>query len=85
MADYEILNHPADIKIKVFGKTKEGLFLNAFLGVMDILRPEVKGQKSEIRKIKIKSDDLDNLLVDFLNEVLYSAQTKKEIYTKLSL
>lgn len=23
MADYEIINHPADIKIKVFGKIKE--------------------------------------------------------------
>lgn len=30
---YEILEHKADLKIRVFGKTKEELFENAMVGV----------------------------------------------------
>jgi len=79
--NYEILEHTADLKIRVFGKTKEELFLNAVLAMGDGLRPKIKNQKSKIKKIKIKSDNLETLLVDFLSEVLYLIQVNKEVYT----
>ncbi len=80
MEKYKILPHPADIKVQAFGKTKEELFLNAMLGMVAVLRPEIRSTKHEIRKINIKSTDLNALLVDFLSEVLYLVQTNKEIY-----
>ncbi len=79
---YEILEHKADLKIRVFGKTKEELFLNALLGMTNALRAKIKNQKSKVKKIKIKSLDIEALLVDFLSEVLYLTQTNKEIYNK---
>lgn len=79
--DFEILEHPSDIRIKAFGKTKEELFLNAMKGMIAVLRPQILNPKSKIpNKIKIKSIDLNALLVDFLSEVLCSIQTNKEIY-----
>src|SRR3989344_9396794 len=86
MEKYEILEHKADLKIRVFGKTKEELFLNAMLGMEDCLKSlpaEASAKAGEIRKIKIKSPDLPALLVDFLSEVLYLIQTNKEIYDKV--
>jgi SHS2 domain-containing protein len=80
MKKYDILPHRADLKIRVFGKTKEELFLNTLLGMNTSLRPELQNQKTKIRKIKIKSPDLAALLVDFLSEALYLIQTNKEIY-----
>ncbi len=83
MKKYEILEHKADLKIRVFGTTKEEFFLNALLAMKDYLKPEfassVEHQISN-RKIEINSLDLPALLVDFLNEVLYLIQTNKEIY-----
>jgi len=80
MKKYEILEHKADLKIRALGKNKEEIFLNALLGMNASLQPEILNQKSEIRKIKIKSPDLSALLVDFLSEALYLIQANKEIY-----
>jgi len=91
MKKYEILEHTADLKIKVFGKTKEELFKNALLGMMNALRAETKNQKSpkesklpagqaKIKKIKVKSLNIETLLVDFLSEVLYFTQINQEVY-----
>lgn len=84
MKKYEILEHTADLKMRAFGRTKEELFLNMLLGMTDSLRAEIKKQKSKIKKIKIKSLDLNNLLVDFLSEALYLTQINREIYTKIN-
>ncbi len=81
---YKILDHPADIRVQAFGKTKEELFLNALKGMSEVLRPEIK-DKNQIKKnrIEINSIDLDNLLVDFLSEVLYLTQINKRIYNDI--
>jgi len=43
-----------------------------------------EGQGREVKKeIRISSLDLSSLLVDFLSEVLYLCETRKEIYEKI--
>ncbi len=82
--NFEILEHPSDVKIRALGKTKEELFVNAMLGMVAVLRPKIKDKKEKIKnKIKIESVDLNALLVDFLSEVLYLIQTNKEIYNHI--
>lgn len=85
MRKYQILEHKADLKIKVFGKTKEKLFENAMIGMFKGAKYE-EDLKSQILKqeIKIKSIDLASLLVDFLSEVLYFSETQKEVYQKIN-
>ncbi len=80
---YKFLNHPADVKIKVFGKTKKELFVNALQGMNSILRVKIDKTKPVKKKIKVKSLDLSFLLADFLNNVLSLSQIYKEIYFKI--
>jgi len=83
---YEILEHPADLKIRAFGKTKEELFLNMMIGMNENMRPEIKKPEEKMkREIKIKSPDLSALLIDFLSEVLYSSQANTEIYNEAKI
>ena len=80
---YEILSHTANLKIRVWGKDKKDLFLNALLSLMESIKPKaIKSEKRE-QSINIKSEDLETLLVDFLNEVIYLSQSNQEAYSKI--
>jgi SHS2 domain-containing protein len=80
MKPYKILEHKADLKIRSFGKTKEELFSNTLKGMSDSQRPEIEEGTTLKRGLRVISSDLSALLVDFLSEILYLEQTKKEIY-----
>lgn len=82
---YQILEHPSDLKIKVFGKEEKKLFENAMIGMFKGARylPEEKSPKSKV-EIKISSFDLNSLLVDFLSEILYLVETKKLVFEKVN-
>jgi SHS2 domain-containing protein len=82
MKRFEFLEHIADLKIRAFGKTKEELFLNMLAGMAESQKAELLEKKEIRRKIHIESLDFRALLVDFLNEALYSSQTNKEVYSK---
>jgi len=81
---FEILEHKADLKIKVFGSSLEELFKNAVLAMASILKKpelEVRSQKPEDREfLKVESLDKETLLIDFLNEILAKSQINKKIY-----
>jgi SHS2 domain-containing protein len=87
MRPYQILKHTADLKIKAYGKNLPELFSNCLKGMFESIgsrRSEVRGRKSEVkRKIKIKSPDLESLLVDFLSEALYLSDINNEAYFKV--
>lgn len=84
MKRYKILEHKADLRIMVFGKTKRALFFNAVLGMQECMRPEIKkNRKKAKRNIAVESVDLNSLLVDFLSEVLYLIQVNREIYGRI--
>ena len=86
MKSYQILEHTADLKIKAFGRTKKELFLNMVLAMEQVLRPKIKSPSEKIkRRIKIKSDNLNLLLVDFLSEVNYLSEINFEVYNKIKL
>lgn len=79
---YEILEHKADLKIRVFAKEKPELFLNMLLAMSESQKAEVLPERVK-KEIEIKSLDLSTLLVDFLSEVLYLSQTNNEVYNNI--
>lgn len=82
---YKILEHTADLKIAIQGKSLEDLFAEAALAMMDLMKPEnFQEQKdSTQREISLTSLDETTLLIDFMSEVLLLANINKEIYTKI--
>ena len=84
MKRYRRLEHKADLIIKGYGRSREELFFNLLMGIMENQEPEFGSEDVE-RQIKVKSLDEGALLVDFLNESLSLSQTYKEYYTKAQL
>ncbi|HLC89818.1 MAG: hypothetical protein A3J62_03780 [Candidatus Buchananbacteria bacterium RIFCSPHIGHO2_02_FULL_38_8] len=74
---FEFLDHPADLKVKVFGQDLTEIFTNAALAMMTYLYPrQVEIKNHEIKKeIKLKARDTKALLVDWLSELLYLSDT----------
>ncbi len=87
MKKFEILEHKADIKIKVIGSSLEELFKNAVWAMAQILSAEAAKSEFKIQnlkfKIKVKSADREILLVDFLNDILGESQINQAIYPEV--
>lgn len=94
--NYKVLPHTADLRLKVFGRTKKELFCHALKGMFESLNPDT----SQCRRrkgsficddlpqkhfIKIKSSDFNSLLVDFLSEALYLSDINDEAYFKADI
>ena len=42
---FKILEHTADLKLRVFGKTKQELFKNVMFGMFESAKPKKRRQK----------------------------------------
>jgi SHS2 domain-containing protein len=70
-ADYKILEHPSDLGIEARGASLAEAFQNAAQGLMSIILDLSSVEPSEERELAINSSDLDQLLVNWLSEILY--------------
>lgn len=83
---YKILSHTADLRVKVFGRTEEELFQNAAFALARVLVSEK--QKKLLRgyeKIAVQGNNINELLVNFLNEVLTQSQINKKLYERVKI
>jgi len=86
MIPFKILEHTADMRIRVQGHTEEEVFQSAALALAAILYPEYekfKKRPGEYEKIVIEAPDINILLVNFLNEVLSRSEINKKIYPRI--
>ena len=78
-----ILEHPSDLGIEAYGHTMEEMFTNAALGVVSIItEPSQVNQKLE-RQITLQALDRENLLVRWLNEILFLFHGEKFLVQKV--
>lgn len=81
---FEILEHKADLKIRVKGKTLAELFNNAAFALAVSQKGDENFSNEKIQKeIKIKASDANTLLVDFLNELLYLSDTEELVFPEI--
>ena len=71
MKKYEIIDHTADVAIKVCGKTIKDLFINSARGLFCIITDNQVYCADRERKIKLAGDVLEDLLVSWLNELIF--------------
>ncbi len=79
MAYYERVEHTADLAIRVWGKDLPALFVHA-AGALFAMMAEPPADASIARSIVVESLDLEALLVDWLNELIYQHEVEGETY-----
>ena len=78
MSNYTFFDHTADIGVEIFGRTKKELFANAACALFDILIQTIdnksktsRGTKGRIKIRTVDGADVEDLLINFLRELLY--------------
>ena len=68
---YEVIEHTADFGIKVYGTTLSDLFENAAFGMFSSIADLTTIDPYQEKQVAITESSLDNLLVEWLRELLY--------------
>ncbi|WP_445474062.1 archease [Methanococcoides methylutens] len=68
---YEYLEHTADAKFKAYGKTIEEAFENAAVAMFNVMINTSKVDCAHTENIELTAPDIDDLLVDWLSELLF--------------
>jgi len=87
LKNYEVFEHTADIGVRITGKDLKGLFINAGLAIF-----EISSQKQFTRSkahseisIKQKANNLEELFINWLNELLSLSSAKGLIFHRIKI
>ncbi len=76
MEKYRFFHHTADAKFQAYGRTLEETFAHAALAVASLMWDWKKIAKNVAISVSMKGKDLEQLLVSFLEEILYLLDTQ---------
>lgn len=89
MKIYRLFNHTADIGCEVYGKTRKKLFANAAAALGELLFSHRQKQKNDFvaskKPIAVEGADLEDLLFNFLREILYLFYGQKLVWTNCQI
>jgi len=81
---YEIVQHTADIRMRVSAPSLGELFADALRGLMDVVKPEGVANGPARAEIHLTAPDTTALLIDFLNEVLTRSHIDHAVYPRVT-
>ena len=83
--DYEIINHTADVCLRVYGKSLDELFENAARAMMELITDREKINPSQEIEIEVRGETKEELLVHCLHEILFLHEVKKIVFKDFRL
>lgn len=84
MPKYKVLEKiaTADIAFEAYGKDLNELFENSALAVFEESADLGKVEEKEKKIIKVEADDIEDLLYDFLSEIIFLKDTYSFLFKK---
>ncbi len=80
---YRALEHTADIRLRIFGKTYRQLLQNAVFAVTDTLTDAKKVKSLHSRRVRLVVADPDEMVLQLMREVLFLFDAKKFLTRRL--
>jgi SHS2 domain-containing protein len=77
---FEFFEHTADIGAHIYGRTLEGLFRNAAAALFEAFGALQKSGTGNQRSVELKTVSLEDLLHDWLSELLYEVEANHVLY-----
>lgn len=77
---YEYLPHPADVRFRAYGKTLEEAFEQAASAMFHVIIDDAALNPERSLDVKLESKGLENLLYDYLSELLYLFEVEETVF-----
>lgn len=84
-AAYRVLDHTADLRIRVEGPDMIALFLHAVAALYDLQFKRAPGPSDHDGAIEIRGLDMEDLLIKMLNECNYRFQAEAEVFCEIAI
>jgi SHS2 domain-containing protein len=81
---YTIFEHTADVGIEVRAETLERLFTNSALAMSDIMFEKCPSGTTETRLVLVLGTNPEELLIAWLNELLYIYNVERLVFSEFS-
>ena len=82
---FQFFDHTADIGAHIYGRTLEELFRHAAAALFEVLGQFQKSATKSQRSIELKAPSLEDLLHDWLAELLYEVEANHILYDELEI
>jgi SHS2 domain-containing protein len=83
---YEEISHTADLALRVWGKNLHALFINAAAGMTRLMSDAaVEGSPTPTRTLSIEAMDTESLLVEWLSELAFLAESEGAVFGSFSI
>ena len=82
---YKLLEHTADALVVVYGKDLGERFGNAAYAMFDLMTDVTKVKPKGELKISLAAESREQLLVDFLQELLFLHETEGLVFSKFDV
>lgn len=82
---FKIIDHTADVGVIAFGADVKQLFSNAALALFSLITDTESIAEKLQRDLKINSDGRDNLLVEWLNELIYLFDAEHILFKRFNI
>ena len=82
---FELLEHPADVGFRAWGRTQAEVFENAALALFSLACDLAAVAEKESRTVEVTGNDLENLLYAWLAELLAIAEGERLAFRRAAL
>ncbi|HUL61693.1 MAG TPA: archease [Methanocella sp.] len=83
--DFKYLEHTADAEFIAYGRTVDEAFANAARATFGLMVDLAKVRPAESREIRLAAGSLDDLLFDWLSELLYLVEVDRLIFSQFDV
>lgn len=85
MKKYKFIEHTADVAFRAWGQNLEEAFKSGSLAMTDVITNRKKIEKKIVKELEAKGEDKEELLVDWLGQLLYIFDVEKLIFADFDL
>jgi len=82
---YKLIPHTADLGIEVWADDLAGLYINSAFALFDLIVGLNNIEKKEKHIVNIDGIDKEDLLISFLNELIFLFATKKLLFSNFQV